>query len=299
MSNVNLIIEERAVTIGKFMVGRLLPFRQKRMVGPFIYIDHMGPVKLSERENFDVLPHPHIGLSTLTFLFEGSIMHRDTLGNAVEIKPGAVNWMTAGKGIVHSERTPEYLRHSDKTMHGLQIWVALPKQLEQMDPAFFHIDETEIPAWSENGLAYKLVAGEAFGRKSAVPVYSKLFMIEIKSRQRQTLNIGHELYGEAGLYILEGSIESEGNVYSAKQLLVARESSLCAFTVEANSTLYIFGGEPFAEERFIDWNFVASDMALIRAAKERWIAQAFDKIRGDEAAFVPYPVIQKNKVANE
>ena len=133
MSNIELIIEERAANIGKFMVGRLLPFRQKRMVGPFIYIDHMGPVELSEEENFDVLPHPHIGLSTLTFLFEGSIMHRDTLDNAVEIKPGAVNWMTAGKGIVHSERTPEYLRHSAKRMHGLQIWVALPKELEQID----------------------------------------------------------------------------------------------------------------------------------------------------------------------
>ncbi len=135
MSNINLIIEERAASIGKFMVGRLLPFWQKRMVGPFIFIDHMGPVKLSERENFDVLPHPHIGFSTLTFLFEGSIMHCDTLGNEVEIKPGVVNWMTAGKGIVHSERSPEYLRYADKEMHGMQIWVALPKALEQMEPA--------------------------------------------------------------------------------------------------------------------------------------------------------------------
>jgi len=147
MSNINLIIEERAADIGKFLVGRLLPFRQKRMVGPFIYVDHMGPVKLNERNNFDVLPHPHIGLSTLTFLFEGSIMHRDSIGNAVEIKPGEVNWMTAGKGIVHSERTPEYLRHSKKHMHGLQIWVALPKHLEQMNPEFFHVDESEIPLW--------------------------------------------------------------------------------------------------------------------------------------------------------
>jgi len=136
MSNIKLIIEERAASIGKFMVGRLLPFRQKRMVGPFIYIDHMGPVKLSEKENFDVPPHPHIGLSTLTFLFEGNIMHRDTLGNEVEIKPGAVNWMTAGKGIVHSERTPEYLRDSQLNMHGLQIWVALPKDLEKRNPGF-------------------------------------------------------------------------------------------------------------------------------------------------------------------
>ena len=293
MSNINLVIEERAASIGKFMVGRLLPFRQKRMVGPFIYIDHMGPVKLNERENFDVLPHPHIGLSTLTFLFEGSIMHRDTLGNAVEIKPGAVNWMTAGKGIVHSERTPEYLRHSDKTMHGLQIWVALPKELEQMEPEFFHIDASQIPEWNQNGLQFKLIAGEAFGHKSAVPVYSKLFMIEIKSTIRQTVNIGHELYGEAGLYILEGSIESDGNSYLPKQLLVAKESSLCEFIIAANSAIYIFGGKPFEEERFIDWNFVASNTDLINNAKQKWMAQTFDKIKGDEIEFVPYPEYNK------
>jgi redox-sensitive bicupin YhaK (pirin superfamily) len=237
MSNIDLIIEERAASIGNFMVGRLLPFREKRMVGPFIFIDHMGPVKLNERQSFDVLPHPHIGLSTLTFLFEGSIMHRDTLGNVVEIKPGAVNWMTAGKGIVHSERMPEYLREADQTLHGLQIWVALPKELEQMTPEFFHIDAAQLPAWTDGDLQFKLVAGEAFGHQSAVPVYSKLFMVEIKSKTRQTVNIGHELYGEAGLYILEGNIESEGNTYHPKQLLVAKESSLCEFAIAANSTI--------------------------------------------------------------
>jgi len=293
MSNINLVIEERAANVGNFLVGRLLPFRQKRMVGPFIFIDHMGPVKLNERENFDVLPHPHIGLSTLTFLFEGSIMHRDTLGNVVEIKPGAVNWMTAGKWIVHSERTPEYLRHSDKSMHGLQIWVALPRELEQMEPAFFHIDASQIPTGNEGPLQIKLVAGEAFGRKSAVPVYSRLFMIEIKSTTRQVVNIGHELYGEAGLYILEGNIESEGNIYHPKQLLVAMESGLCDFIMEANSTIYIFGGEPLPEERFIDWNFVASDKEIITQAKQKWMGQAFDKIKGDELEFVPYPSINK------
>jgi redox-sensitive bicupin YhaK (pirin superfamily) len=289
MSNINLINEERAVNIGKFMVGRLLPFRQKRMVGPFIYIDHMGPVKLNERENFDVMPHPHIGLSTLTFLFEGNIMHRDTLGTEMEISPGAVNWMTAGKGIVHSERTPEYLRHSDKSMHGLQIWVALPKELEQMEPAFFHVDKEQIPAWSEDGLEYKLVAGEACGRKSLVPVYSKLYLLEIKSTSKQTVKIGSELYGESGLYILEGSIESDGNVYQPKQLLVANDASLCEFTIEANSTIYIFGGEPFPEERLIDWNFVATSKELIEAAKQKWKEQKFEKIKGDEIDFVPYP----------
>lgn len=293
MSNINLIIEERAANIGNFMVGRLLPFREKRMVGPFIFIDHMGPVKLNERENFDVMPHPHIGLSTLTFLFEGNIMHRDTLGNAIEIKPGAVNWMTAGKGIVHSERTPEYLRHSDKTMHGLQIWVALPKELEQMEPEFFHIDSEQLPVWTTDDLQFKLIAGEVMGHRSAVPVYSKLFMLEIKSRTKQIVDIGHELFGEAGLYILEGSIESEGNTYLPKQLLVAKESSLCKFTMGADSTIYLFGGEPFAEERFIDWNFVSSDKELINTAKQKWIAQTFDKIKGDETDFVPYPSLKK------
>jgi len=293
MSNIKLIIEERAANIGKFMVGRLLPFRQKRMVGPFIYIDHMGPVKLSERENFDVLPHPHIGLSTLTFLFEGSIMHRDTLGNEVEIKPGAVNWMTAGKGIVHSERTPEYLRHSQLYMHGLQIWVALPKDLELMEPQFSHIEEKEIPSWTEGDLQFKLVAGEAFGRKSPVPVFSKLFMLEIKSKTRQTVNIGDELYGESGLYILHGAIESDGNVYDPKQLLVAKDSTLCEFTIQENSTIYIFGGEPFPEERFIDWNFVSSSKERIEEAKQKWISQSFDKIEGDETEYIPYPTFNR------
>ncbi len=289
MSNIKLIIEERAANIGKFMVGRLLPFRQKRMVGPFIYIDHMGPVKLNERQNFDVLPHPHIGLSTLTFLFEGSIMHRDTLGNEVEIKPGAVNWMTAGKGIVHSERTPEYLRDSPLYMHGLQIWVALPKELEQMDPAFSHIEESEIPSWNDGDLEFKLVAGEAFDRKSPVPVFSKMYMLEIKSKSKKTVNIGDHLYGESGLYILNGAIESEGNVYEPKQLLVARDATLCEFTMHENSTIYIFGGEAFPEERFVDWNFVASDKALIEEAKQKWMDQTFDKIEGDETEYIPYP----------
>lgn len=293
MSNINLIIAERAANIGKFMVGRLLPFRQKRMVGPFIYIDHMGPVKLSERDNFDVLPHPHIGLSTLTFLFEGSIMHRDTLGNEVEIKPNAINWMTAGKGIVHSERTPEYLRHSDKNMHGLQIWVALPKDIEQMEPEFFHIEQKQIPIWTEENLQFKLVAGEAFNRKSPVPVYSKLYMIEIKSLTKQVVNIGQHLYGESGLYILEGGIESEGNIFESKQMLIAKDSTLCEFTILENSTIYIFGGDPFPEERFIDWNIVATSKELIEQAKHKWQAQTFPKIKGDETEFIPYPSLNK------
>lgn len=293
MSNIQLIIEERAASIGNFMVGRLLPFRQKRMIGPFSFIDHMGPTKLNERENLDVLAHPHIGLSTLTYLFEGSIFHRDTLGSALEIKPGEVNWMTAGKGIVHSEKTPDHLRHSDKVLHGLQIWVALPKDLEQMEPSFAHISKEELPTWNEGDSQFTLIAGKAFGRESAVPVYSPLYMIEIKSKARTELSLGDQLFGESGIYILEGGIEEGGNTFGPKQLLVAKDHSLCTFTMEANTTIYIFGGEPFPEERFINWNFVSSDKALIEKAKDDWINQRFDKIAGEENEYVPYPSFKR------
>ena len=294
MSNIQLVIEERAASIGNFMVGRLLPFRQKRMVGPFIFIDHMGPAKMNERESMDVLPHPHIGLSTLTFLFEGNIMHKDSIGSEIEIKPGEVNWMTAGRGIVHSERTPEYLRHSEKHLHGLQIWVALPKELEQIEPEFHHTEKDQIPTWNDGSVQFRLIAGEAFGKKSPVPVYSKLYILEIKSTERKSLQIGNDLYEEVGLYILEGSIEAEGNTFTPKQIIVATDGKLCEFTINANSTIYIFGGEPFPEERFIDWNFVSSSKETLETARQKWIDQKFDKIKGDDKEFVPYPRRKKN-----
>jgi len=288
MSNINQIIEERPANIGNFLVGRLLPFKDKRTVGPFAFIDHMGPAALNDHENLDVGPHPHIGLSTLTYLFEGSIMHRDSLGTVIEITPGQVNWMTSGKGIVHSERTPEHLRHSDKFLHGLQIWVALPKHLEQMEPSFAHITEEELPIWTIDGVTLKLIAGEAFGKKSAVPVHSPLYFIELKSTVKQNIAIGDGLYGESGLYILEGSIENDANTFLPKQLLVAKDSSLCEFTMAENTTVYIFGGEPFPEPRHIYWNFVATSAEMIEEAKERWRAQEFPKIPG-ETGFVPLP----------
>ena len=293
MSNVNLIIEERPASIGNFLVGRLLPFRDKRTVGPFAFIDHMGPAALNDHENLDVGPHPHIGLSTLTYLFEGNIVHRDSLGTVLEITPGQVNWMTSGRGIVHSERTPERLRHSDKFLHGLQIWVALPKHLEQMEPTFAHVTEDELPVWTIDGVTAKLIAGEAFGKRSPVPVYSPLYFLELKSTAKQTIAIGNGLYGESGLYILDGSIESDGNTFLPKQLLVAKDSSLCQFTMAENTTVYIFGGEPFPEPRHIYWNFVASSAALIEDAKERWAAQQFPVIEG-ETGFVPLPEQQPN-----
>jgi redox-sensitive bicupin YhaK (pirin superfamily) len=288
MSNIKLIIEERPSNIGNFMVGRLLPFREKRMVGPFAFIDHMGPTCMRDYENLDVPPHPHIGLSTLTYLFEGSVMHKDSLGTEMEIKPGQINWMTAGKGIVHSERTPEYLRSSDKMLHGLQIWVALPKELEDMEPAFFHVPEDGIPEWKQDNIAFKLIAGEVLGRKSPVPVYSPLYLLELKSTTRQTVTIGNGLFGESALYILEGSIESEGNVFEPKQILIAKDTKLCTFDMAENTTIYIFGGEPFPEERIIYWNFVASTKERIEEAKEKWQAQTFDKVPG-ETEFVPLP----------
>lgn len=292
MSNTALIIAERAASIGNFMVGRLLPFRQKRAVGPFVFIDHMGPAKMSPDEHLDVPPHPHIGLSTLTYLFEGSIFHKDSLGSQIEIKPGAVNWMTAGKGVVHSERTPEYIRPTEKVLHGLQIWVALPKHLEQCEPSFVHIEETEIPHWQEQGAEFKLIAGTAFGKTSPVPVHSELYFIEIKSSSKQQINIGENLYGESALYILEGSINADGFNYESKQILVAKDSTLCSFEIEANSTIYIFGGIPFEEERFIYWNFVNSDKEVIEKAKRDWEEQnhkAFPLVPSDEEEYVPLP----------
>ena len=288
MSNIDFIREEAAANIGNFMVGRLLPFRQKRSIGPFVFIDHMGPACLADHENLDVGPHPHIGLSTLTYLFDGAIFHRDSLGTAMEIKPGAVNWMTAGKGVVHSERTPEYLRHSEKHLHGLQIWVALPKNLEEIEPSFTHIEADAIPSWTENNVAFKLIAGEAFGRKSPVPVYSPLYFLEIKSQQATTVSIGEDLFGESALYILEGSIKDGGETYGSKQILIAKNSELCAFEMAENTTVYIFGGEAFPEERFIFWNFVSSRKDRIEEAKEAWIAQTFPRIDG-ETEFVPLP----------
>ncbi len=294
MSNIDLIIEERAVSIGSFMVGRLLPFRQKRMVGPFIYLDHMGPAYLNENENFDVLPHPHIGLSTLTYLLEGSVMHRDSLGNVVEIKPGEVNWMTSGKGITHSERTPDYLRNQKKNMHGLQIWVALPKNLEEMDPEFAHIGSEGLPKWEENGVFYTLVAGKYGLFESKVPVYSPLFLIEISAQKESVLNIGKNLFGESAIYIIEGEVEIEGMSYGPKQLLVSMNPEICSFTIKENTRLFIFGGEAFPEERIIDWNFVSTNKDLIDKAKALWEKQEFPKINGEEG-FIPLPSIYKLK----
>ena len=292
MSNIGLIIEEKAADIGNFLVGRLLPFREKRAVGPFVFIDNMGPAALKNYQNLEVAPHPHIGLSTLTYLLEGSIQHKDSLGNDIEIKPGAVNWMTAGKGVVHSERTPEYLRNTEKHLHGFQIWVGLPKDMEQKEATFHHTEADDIPVWHDGNLQYKLIAGELFGRKSPVPVHSKLFFLEIKSQDAKKINIGGDLFGEVAMYVLDGTVNIDGNTFGGKQLLIAKNATLCEFEMSENTTVYLFGGEPFNEERFIFWNFVNSDKEIIEQAKINWYNQnhdAFPLVPGDEEEFVPLP----------
>jgi redox-sensitive bicupin YhaK (pirin superfamily) len=288
MSNLGIIIEERAADIGNFLVGRLLPFRQKRSVGPFVFLDHMGPATLGPDENFDVGPHPHIGLSTLTYLFEGAVMHRDSIGSECEITPGAVNWMTAGRGVVHSERTPDRLKGKPKSLHGLQIWVALPRHLEDCDPSFFHISESELPAWEEGGVAFRLIAGQFGDKASGVPVHSPLYMLEIRAKDKAVVNIGNRLFGEAGLYILEGNVITDGQAHEPKRILVAKDANLCSFEMTRGTTVYVFGGEALPEPRFMDWNFVHSDKAIIERAKEDWRHQRFPQISG-ETDYVPLP----------
>lgn len=303
MSNLGLIIEEKAADIGNFLVGRLLPFREKRAVGPFVFIDHMGPAALKDYQNLDVAPHPHIGLSTLTYLLEGAIQHKDSLGNDLEIQPGAVNWMTAGTGVVHSERTPEYLRSTEKHLHGFQIWVGLPKDLEQSEPSFHHTEAADVPGWTDGGLCYKLIAGELSGRKSPVPVHSTLFFLEISSTGIQKVNIGSELFGEVAMYVLDGTVTVDGQVFGGKQLLIAKDAKLCEFEMSDSATVYLFGGEPFPEERYIFWNFVNSDKAVIDKAKINWHEQnydAFPLVPGDTGEYVPLPkAVLNSKLSRE
>ncbi|MCM5662652.1 pirin family protein [Galbibacter mesophilus] len=284
MSNKGLIIEERSRDIGDFLVGRLLPFRKKRMVGPFIFIDHMGPATIKPGNFVDIGQHPHIGLSTLTYLFEGELQHKDSIGSNQIIKAGAVNWMTAGKGVTHTERTPEKLRNgTTTTMHGFQIWVALPKELETMEPEFHHIERDALPKWEENGAHYTLIAGEGFGKKAPTPVHSELFMIEIKTSEATKLNIVDQVKGEIGICVVKGSISACDEVINSGNMVVSKTEDACKVEVAENTHLLLFGGEPFEEERHIFWNFVASDKSKIEEAKTRWKNKEFPKVPEDNS----------------
>lgn len=289
MSNTDLIIEERSRDIGDFLVGRLIPFRKKRMVGPFIFIDHMGPSKVGPGHYLDIGQHPHIGLSTLTYLLEGEIMHRDTLGTEQLVTPGAVGWMTSGRGIVHTERTPVHQRDgAEYGIHGYQIWVALPKALQRMKPEFSYIPAQELPSWSADGLDFKLVAGKGYGRQSPVPVYSELFMIDIKSTGKAILNIKGELKGEIGICIVEGYLEACEERIEKGHMLVSKEEDICRLTLGENTHVLLFGGKAFDEERHIYWNLVSTEKALIEEAKEAWREKKFEMVPG-ETGYIPLP----------
>lgn len=289
MSNTGLIIEERSREIGNFLVGRLIPFAKKRMVGPFAFIDHMGPSFIKPGHYLDIGQHPHIGLSTLTYLFEGEIMHRDSLGSEQRVTAGSVGWMTAGKGIVHTERTPEEFRDGEEyPIHGFQIWVALPKELEKMDPEFHYIPEEQLPRWTEGDLKFTLIAGKGYEKISPVPVHSDLFMVEIHSDKGTQLDIAGKLQGEVGICIVDGFIETNGEQIEKGRMLVSKQQDACDIFVGANSHLLLFGGQPFPEKRYIYWNFVASERETIESAKQKWQDQEFPMVPG-ESGFIPLP----------
>ncbi len=289
MSNLGLIIAERSRDIGDFLVGRLLPFRKKRMIGPFTFIDHMGPTTLGNGTYMDVDQHPHIGLATLTFMLEGELMHEDSIGTKQRIQPGSVNWMTAGKGVSHTERTPMDLRGGETFVaHGYQIWVALPKELEDMEPNFHHIPASELPQWEDGGARFTLVAGEGYGRTSPVPVYSPLFMVSIKNTEAYSLDVQGNLKGEIGICIVTGGIEACGEKVGKGNILVSKVSDTCTITLQPNSHLLLFGGEPFPEERHIYWNFVSASRTKIEAAKKAWQEKSFPMMEDDDT-YVPLP----------
>lgn len=291
MSNTSQIIAERSRDIGDFLVGRILPFRKKRMVGPFIFIDHMGPSEIGPGKYMDIGQHPHIGLSTLTYLFEGEMMHKDSIGSDQRITPGSVNWMTAGSGVVHTERTPKDHRDGQtRKVHGFQIWVALPKELEEMDPEFHHIPAKELPRWTEGSLNFTLVAGTAFDRDSPVPVHSPLFMVEIKSNGDASFDLKDAAKGEVGVCVVAGSVGACGEVIEAGNMLLSKMEDTCRLTLHKGAHVLLFGGEAFNEERFINWNFVATSKDRIEQARNAWKNAEFTLIEG-EGPMIPLPGI--------
>jgi redox-sensitive bicupin YhaK (pirin superfamily) len=289
MANNKLIVDERQSDLGNFMVGRLLPFRKKRQVGPFTFIDHMGPAKFGNGNFFDVDQHPHIGLSTLTYLFEGEIEHKDSTGSQQIISAGDVGFMTSGEGVTHTERTPQNLRDNTiLVLHGYQIWVALPKDKEEMQPRFDFYAKEEIPTWEVDSLKFKLVAGNAFGKSSPLQGYSSLFMVDVYSKNETTLDLKGQIKGEVAFVIVKGSIKSNGQIINAGQMLISKTDDECEICLDENTQILLFGGEPLPEERFLLWNFVSHSKDRLKKAKEDWINKKFPKVP-DDKTYIPFP----------
>ena len=285
---IDLVIEQRRRDLGGFEVGRVLPFAQRRMVGPFIFLDRMGPAQLAAGlpRSVDVRPHPHIGLSTLTYLFEGEIMHRDSVGSEQAIRPGEVNWMVAGRGITHSERF-ERARREGGRMDGLQAWVALPKEHEETEPAFFHHAAGELPQLDDMGVRRRLIAGEAHGARSPVRTHSPLFYLQctLEAGAREALPDG---YAERAAYVISGEVEAEGRRFAEGQLLVFAAGAPAALMARTSASLMLLGGEPVGE-RHIEWNFVSSSKARIEQAKADWRAGRMKLPDLDDREFIPLP----------
>ncbi|MEP0520620.1 MAG: pirin family protein [Hyphomicrobiales bacterium] len=285
---IETIIVPRARDLGGFEVRRALPSAKKQMIGPFIFFDQMGPAEFITNEGIDVRPHPHIGLSTVTYLFEGEIYHRDSLGTELPIAPGEVNWMTAGKGIVHSERTSEENRKIGQNLFGIQTWVAMPKKYEEVDPRFEHQSANALPVLADNGASVRVIVGDMYGQKSPVKTYSDMFYatVDLLPGAVVPLDAEHE---ERGIYVVSGEIDISGDTFQAGQLLVFKPGDRLSARGVSHARLMLLGGEPMDGPRHIWWNFVSSSKERIEQAKEDWRRARFDIVPGDEEEFIPLP----------
>jgi len=285
---ISQVIVPRTVDLGDFAVRRALPSARTRMVGPFIFFDHFGPAEFHAGNGLDVRPHPHIGLATVTYLFDGEIMHRDSLGTAMAIKPGEVNWMTAGRGIVHSERTRPEKRVDGEPIHGLQMWVALPAAKEEMEAGFAHHATAEFPVIKENGKNVRVVVGTLYGASSPVPtVHETIFGdVHLKAGTSLPLDADHE---ERAIYLIEGIVDISGDRFEPGRLLVFKPGDAPTITAVSDAHFVIVGGAPMDGPRHIWWNFVSSRKERIEQAKADWKAGHFDKVPGDEIEFIPLP----------
>ncbi|MDE2447191.1 MAG: pirin family protein [Alphaproteobacteria bacterium] len=285
---IETVIVPRARDIGDFEVRRALPSAQKQMVGPFIFFDQFGPAILKAGQGMDVRPHPHIGLSTVSWVFDGVIQHKDSLGYDQAIKPGELNWMTAGKGIVHSERSPAPDRLHDRQIYGIQSWVALPKKFEETAPGFEHVGAKALPRIEDGGVSLNLIAGRMYGATSPVKTHSDLFYGEVmlQAGARLPLPVEHE---ERGIYVVEGSVEVAGDRFEAGRLLVFHPRDPIIISSSTGARFVLLGGEPMDGPRYVWWNFVASSREKIEAAKDDWKRARFDIVPGDEKEFIPLP----------
>jgi redox-sensitive bicupin YhaK (pirin superfamily) len=288
MSMIDLNIISKPKDLGGFSVRRILPSAQRQMVGPFIFLDHLGPATFQPGEGINVRPHPHIGLATVTYLFQGELLHRDSIGSEQVITPGAINWMTAGRGIAHSERTTPKEKDKLHSAHGLQSWIALPKAYEEMPPEFHHHPADSLPEWAQAGVTLKLVAGSAYGYKAPVTIYSPMFYIEVKMQAGTHLKLPVE-YRERAIYLIDGALRIGGANIAPKTMTVFMQGEAIILEAEMPTHLMLLGGEPLSEPRFIEWNFVSSSPERIAQAKADWKAGLFDKVAGDEIEFIPLP----------